>query len=226
MHNQITCVVDVVLLTLVDSKLSVALFQRQNPNEPAHGQWALPGGFIRDKIDESVLDTAQRVLMEKAGLEGIYLEQLQSFSGPERDPDRGWTLSVAHVALVPLEQVSKASRGEMKLVSVNALRSLPFDHKEIINAAVARVRTKSAYSSLPAHLLADEFTIPELQVAYEAVLGQAYNSSSFRRKLKDLDAIEAVSGQKKQVGLSAPAQIYRLKKPFRNQLATRSRGVV
>lgn len=228
MENRITNVVDIVLLTLRDGALHVALFRRDNPREPAHGLWALPGGFVRDAQDEDILATAERVLQEKAGLRGVYIEQLQVFSGRHRDPDRGWTLCVAFCALVPEPVLAASTRPDMKLVPVSQLRTLPFDHREIVQVAVERVRTKTAYSSLPVHLCGALFTIPELQSVYEAILGKPMNPSGFRRKLDDLDAIELVSGETRQEGRSRPARLYRARRSLQGHpapLATRDRGV-
>jgi len=221
-------VVDVVLLTLKAGELHVVLCQRDNPVGPAHGVWALPGGFVRPAQDADVLATAQRVLRDKAGLSGIYIEQLQVFSGRARDPDRGWTLCVAYCALVREPDLAQPTRADLRLVPVSQLPELPFDHHAIVQTAVERVRVKAAYSSLPVHLCGELFTIPELQSVYEAILGKPVNASSFRRKLEDLDAIEEVPGALRQEGRSRPAQLYRAKRspdaPL-TQLVTRDRGL-
>lgn len=226
--NNVCGVVDVVLLTLKDAALHVALFRRENPAEPAFGLWALPGGFIRPDEDVDVLATAERVLRAKAGLDSPYLEQLQVFSGAARDPDRRWTLCVAHYALVPMAPLQASTRGDMKLVNVRTLRGLPFDHKDIIEAAVQRVRSKSGYSSLPAYLCSPEFTLPELHAVYQAVMGRESNLASFRRQFADVMAgagIEEVPGKTRQEGRSRPAQLYRIVPRAFGSLGTRDRGL-
>ncbi len=87
--------VDVVLLTVSEGALQVSLVQRME--HPARGSWALPGGFVG--IKESLDAAAARVLAAKAGLEGVFLEQLYTFGEPDRDP-RTRVVSVAYYALV------------------------------------------------------------------------------------------------------------------------------
>lgn len=118
-------------------------------------------------------------------------------------------MSVAYYALVPdWEPLVGAG---LELVDVQDLRGLPFDHKEIIEAALQRVRNKSAYSSLPAYLCGPAFTLSQLQSVYEAVMGQSLNKVSFRRKLDELDMVEAIPGAMSTGAAHRPAQLYRLK---------------
>lgn len=208
--------VDAVLLTIVESELSVALLTRENA--PFAGHWALPGGFIQTDIDDSAKDAAARVLKDKTGVESPYLEEFGSFSGPVRDP-RGWSLTVVYYALAPV--VSP----RVQLFPVNKLPNLPFDHGQIVSGVVARVRSKASYSSLPVHLCPPEFTIPELHAAYEVVLGESINMANFRRKLVDLDLLEPIAGAQRSVGRSRPSQVYRVRKRFKDKLSVRERGL-
>ena len=65
-----------------------------------------------------------------------------------------------------------------------------FDHREILDYAVRRLQSKLGYSSLGFELLAEEFTLPELQHVYEAVLGVALNRGNFRRKVLEAGVVE------------------------------------
>ena len=208
--------VDVVLLTVVESELCVALHQRENA--PFAGNWALPGGYIRAATDDSAKAAAARVLKDKTEVQSPYLEEFGSFSGPARDP-RGWSLTVVYYALVPVVS------SRITLFPVNKLPNLPFDHAQIIARVVERVRSKSSYSSLPVHLCPPEFTIPELHAAYEVILGEAINMANFRRKLVDLDLLEPIVGLVRSAGRSRPSQVYRVKKRYRDKLSMRDRGL-
>ncbi|NDY93477.1 NUDIX hydrolase [Ideonella livida] len=218
----VICTVDIVLLTLVDAELQVALLQRDR--EPFQGALALPGGYIHPQEDDSAWDAAARVLRDKAGLPNPYLEQLATFSGPGRDP-RGWSLSVAYCALVPAAELAAPTAGPLVLRPVARLPSLPFDHRAIIDTAVARVRTKSQYSSLPVYLCGQVFTLPQLQAVYEAVLGEPVNKVSFRRKMDELAMLEPVEGAMTTGGAHRPAQLWRLRKPFERRLSLSERGL-
>ena len=219
----ILCTVDVVLLTLREGALHVLLVQRERA--PFADAWALPGGYIHAQEDADALASAARVLRDKAGLESPYLEQLATFSGLARDP-RGWSLAVAYCALVPLEvlDVDTLAAGT-KLVPVQNLPALPFDHGQIVQTALSRVRSKSQYSSLPVYLCGDQFTLPQLQAAYESVLGEPINKVSFRRKMDELAMLEPVPGALQGGGAHRPAQFYRLRPEFRRSLSLLARGL-
>ena len=213
------CTVDVVLLTLQHGALQVALLRRERA--PFAGALALPGGYIHTGEDVDAQASAARVLREKAGLQSPYLEQLATFSGAVRDP-RGWSLAVAYCALVPPDLLTTAP---LTLTPVAELPALPFDHRVMVDAAVARVRSKSQYSSMPVHLCAEPFTLPQLQAVYEAVLGEPLNKVSFRRKVDELAMLEAVPGALHSGGAHRPAQLYRVRPAFRQRLSLSARGL-
>lgn len=203
--------VDVVLLTLRDDRLTVVLAPRGV--EPFKGEPALLGGYVRVDEDKEAEATVARVLKEKAGLKGVYAEQLRTFSGRARDP-RGWSVSIAYMALLPIDRLARAT-SELVFRPADDPGRLPFDHGEIIAAARERLRTKGAYSTLPARLLPATFTLPEMQQVYEAVTGERLDQSSFRRKISDLSAVEPIPGEtRRSATVRRPAQLYRLSAPI------------
>lgn len=219
-HPQVLVSVDTVVLTLLDDALHVVLVRRQQ--SPFEGVWALPGGYIHAQEDADAQASAVRVLRDKAGIEGAYLEQLATFTGPARDP-RGWSVAIAYCALVPGAQLPQ--HADVKSVPVEALGHLPFDHRAIVEAALARVRNKSQYSSLPVHLCGPTFTLPQLQQLYENILGEPLNKVSFRRKMEEMQLLEAVPGAMHSGGAHRPAQLYRVRAPFQQALALSVRGL-
>ena len=220
--SPVICTVDAALLTLGDDGLAVALIKRDR--EPFKGIAALPGGFVHADTDMNARDAALRVLKDKTGIDVPYLEQLATFSGPARDP-RGWSVSIAYYALVPYALIESAGRQGVQLVSVERLHTLPFDHKAIVETAVERLRGKSQYSSLPCFLAGEAFTLPQLQRVYEALMGEPLNKVSFRRKMNEMDVLEPVDGQTGAPGAHRPAQLYRLRPQFRDQLQLLKRGL-
>lgn len=199
----------------------VALLKRNR--EPYKNVLALPGGYIHTE-DTDAREAALRVLKNKTGIDTPYLEQLATFSGPARDP-RGWSVSVAYYALVSIDVIEKAAHPDVELKSVDRPLSLPFDHKTIVDTAVARLRSKSQYSSLPCYLAGEIFTLPQLQRVYEALMNEAINKVSFRRKMTEMDMLEPIEGQMSSSGAHRPAQLYRLKSEFREQLQLLERGL-
>jgi 8-oxo-dGTP diphosphatase len=218
----IICTVDVVLLCLQANALHVVLLRRDKP--PFEGSHALPGGYIHPDEDTDTLDAAVRTLRQKTGILSPYLEQLGTFSGAGRDP-RGWSISIAYYALVPAELIERELGPGLQLQAVDRLRGLPFDHREIVLAAVDRVRNKSSYSSLPVYLCGEQFTLPRLQAVYEALLGEPINKVSFRRKMDELDMLEPVEGAMETGRANRPAQLYRLKSQYRKRLSLSGRAI-
>lgn len=222
MFPTIIASIDIVLLTLNQGQLCVTLAPRDKA--PFEGINALPGGYIHAQEDSNCLAAAVRILREKTGITPPYLEQLQTFAGASRDP-RGWSISIAYFALVPAEVIAVADHPGVSLCLVDKLGFLPFDHNDMIASAVDRIRNKSQYSSLPCHLAGETFTLPKLQKIYEACLGETLNKVSFRRKMDEMDVLEAIHGQTETGGAHRPAQIYRLKPEFKDCLQLLARGL-
>ena len=211
MDQSIIVTVDVVLFTLHDEKLKLALLRRQR--EPYARQLALPGGYIHTETDRGSRAAAERVLLNKTGIVSPYLEQLRTFTGGVRDP-RGWSVSIVYYALVHQSHLLIDNNHRVELFAVDVLPALPFDHNRIAAHATQRLRDKSAYSALPAYLLPELFTLTELQHTYEQVLDTQLDKSVFRRKLPELDFLEAVPEAIRE-GKHRPAQLYRLKPSVR-----------
>jgi 8-oxo-dGTP diphosphatase len=220
--SPVICSVDVVLLTVHDGSLQVALLERDH--DPFRGVLALPGGFIHPEEDRDTHDAARRMLRDKAGIVSPYLEQLATFSGRARDP-RGWSLSVAYYALVSHDVVARSGHRGVRLLPAADAEELPFDHARIVAAALERLQSKSSYSSLPVYLCGPTFTLPELQAVYELVLGEPINKVSFRRKMEELDLLEPIEGARTSGKAHRPAQLYRLREKFRKKLALTDRGL-
>jgi 8-oxo-dGTP diphosphatase len=210
------CFVDVAIFTAVGDRLSVLLIDRDR--EPDKGRPALPGGAIDDAGDADLDAAARRVLRTKAGVDGFFLEQLQTFGDRERD-ERGWSISVAYYALVPFEQLP--ADGAFRLADADKLPRLAFDHDRIVASGLERLRAKAAYSTLPAHLLGEKFTLPELQRAYEVIMAGDKNArrlhaASFRRKILELDVLIPLDEHRPHGGRVSGrgGQLYRLKEPL------------
>jgi 8-oxo-dGTP diphosphatase len=187
--------VDVAIFALRNDRLTVLLVRRpSDPQDPFPGQWALPGGFVDVQQDSSLLACAVRKLKAKTGVTTPYLEQLGSWGDESRDP-RGWSTTHAYFALIQAPegdaQAPAPSLESQWFPADDALRKrLAFDHRQILSAAVARLRSKVEYTSLPAFLLREPFTLPQLQKTYEVVLGRAMDKSAFRKRMLDANFLE------------------------------------
>ena len=183
--------VDVVLLRLDGEHLCVLLDRRLA--SPFKGAWTLPGVAVR--VDETLQAAARRALQEKVMLDAeqvqeLPLEQLATFDALYRDP-RGRTVSVAYLGLTRSAMGQRGQDGtRWSPVAGLDHKEMPFDHGEILQAAVARLRGKLRYTNIAAHLLPGTFRIEDLQAIYEAVLDRKLNRANFRNKLLRIGLIQ------------------------------------
>ncbi|HHH29844.1 MAG TPA: NUDIX hydrolase [Polyangiaceae bacterium] len=201
--------VDVILFTIEGGKLRVLLICRDLP--PYLNEWALPGGFVR--IDESLDEAARRELLEEAGLEVRWLEQLYTFGDVDRDPARR-VISVAYFALIDASQLTPRAGGDARGVRWRDVRRLPklaFDHRRIIRYAHERLRYKTEYAPVAFQLLPDAFTLTDLQRVYEVIHGRDLDKRNFRRKVNSLEVLEP-TGERRKEGRGRPAALYRFRK--------------
>lgn len=202
--------VDIVLFTILQEELKVLLVKRKH--WPFEGYWALPGGFIG--MAESLDDAAYRELKEETNVdrEAVYLEQLYTFGAPNRDP-RTRVITVAYFALVGADKIDPKAADDAADVgwfSAYHPLKLAFDHAEILNYAITRLRYKLEYSAVGFQLLPETFTLRELQQAYEIILGEKLDKGNFRSKLRKTDVIEPTKRYRETGGRPARLYQYRL----------------
>ncbi|MDH3499655.1 MAG: NUDIX hydrolase [Acidimicrobiia bacterium] len=205
--------VDIVLLTVAD-EFSVMLVRRGV--DPFAGVLALPGGFVLP--DESVEDAAHRELAEETGLSasalpGVHLEQLATFGDVGRDP-RMRVVSVAYLGLSRLTPLptagTDAADAQWLPVSTALAGHLAFDHREMLEAAVERVRAKLEYTTLATTLAGEAFTLGDLHRIYEIVWNEELDLANFRRKVLATDGfVESTGAKRVSTAGGAPATVYR-----------------
>jgi 8-oxo-dGTP diphosphatase len=205
--------VDLVILTLRDSRLQVLLVERGG--EPYKGALALPGGFLRH-AEEDIAAAAHRELAEEANLnvETLRLEQLGVYGDPGRDP-RGRVVSVAYLAIAPrlpepVAGTDAASAGWRPADEVlSGGLELAFDHRRIIEDGVDRARVKLEHSSLATVFCGPVFTISDLQEVYEAVWGISLDPRNFYRKVQKTDGFIVAAGSARKPATGRPARLFK-----------------
>jgi 8-oxo-dGTP diphosphatase len=206
-YKQPSVTVDVVIFTIRDDDLKVLLVKRGV--EPFKNKWAIPGGFV--KMNESLEEAAKRELEEETGVKNVYLEQLYTFGKINRDP-RGRVITVSYMALTNSNKINlKASTdvSEASWFSIKKLPSLAFDHKEILDYALKRMKWKFEYTAVGFSLLPNKFRISELQNLYEIVFDKKFDKRNFSKKVHSLKILKEM-GMEKNVSYR-PAKLYKLK---------------
>lgn len=191
--------VDTAVLTLDDAHGLVVLQVRR-----ASGRgWALPGTFLHP--GERLADAVDRSLRVKANVVGLHPRQLHVFDDPHRD-DRGWVLSVAHVDVVQPSRLESRFPATTRLMPVGAPGRLPYDHADIVARAVDYLRIRYADRPDPDGLLGEQFTIRELRMAHEQVIGHALQRDWFRRTMEPQ---LVATGTMASGGRGRPAELFR-----------------
>lgn len=195
------------------NRLLVLLVMRHE--EPFLGQWSLPGTLVRK--GESLEDAAYRILSEKIRVRNLYLEQLYTFGGPDRDPREAEDsygvryLSVSYFALVRFAEAELIADGVSGIAwyPLDQIPQLAFDHNKILEYGHHRLRNKLEYSPVAFDVLPELFTLSDLYQLYTTVLGENFSDySNFRSRLLKLGFLSD-TGVKVSRGAGRPASLYR-----------------
>ncbi|WP_437395773.1 NUDIX hydrolase [Flagellimonas lutimaris] len=174
------------------------------------GLFALPGGFVRR--NESLDEAVAKGVVERTGIDNIYLEQFQTFGGLDRfdskamerilemnglDPKANeWLLdrfiSIAYYALINFEEVNPvpdALADSIDWYSFDELPPLMMDHLEIVQKALETLRSNLDRKLLGMNLLPEKFTMRELQSVYEKIMGEPFKRTAFHRKMLATNAL-------------------------------------
>ena len=197
---------DIAVLGLNEGNLSVLLIARGE--EPYRGAWALPGGFLRP--DETVEACAVRELQEETGVRAE-VDLVGVFSAPERDP-RERVVSVAWLACV--DHAATRLRAGTDAAGARwwpfpELPPLAFDHELIVATARGKAANLARERPLAARLLPETFTLTELQLAQEALLGRPLDKRNFRREVMEAGWVQPTGETRR--GQHRPAEVWRLK---------------
>jgi 8-oxo-dGTP diphosphatase len=170
---------DCVIFGFDGIKLHVLLIERGG--EPYKGMWAFPGGFL--KMEEDAEQGALRELKEETNLTAKYIEQFYTFSDPHRDP-RERIISIAYYALVKIQEVKGGDdAAKAQWFAIDEIPRLAFDHDRILRKAMVKLRERIHFQPIGFELLPEKFTLKELQMLYEAILGVQFDRRNFAKKM-------------------------------------------
>lgn len=173
--------------------------------------WTLPVGFIKKHV--SLDDAAIRILQNRTGLQLPFLEQFYTFGSTERRTMNGnilresnfkyistefaeWVnerfIGTGYLSLVNIDKC-KVTPDEIsdscEWVSINELPELLYDHTEMVNKALKKIRMELNYLPIGISMLDDKFTMKELRSLYESILQKELDRGNFQKKMLKLDIL-------------------------------------
>lgn len=130
--------VDCIVFLKSEDSIKLLLVERERP--PYRGQWAFPGGFV--EMNETLEQAASRELEEETGLKEILLQQMFTFSAPDRDP-RDRIITTAFIGVTDCSQCKLVAGDDAANAQWFPLENHPklaFDHEEILTMAVEKLK--------------------------------------------------------------------------------------
>ncbi len=209
--------IDCVLFGFDGNELKILLIERNE--EPFKDWWALPGNLVH--IDESIDQSAKRILKELTGLSDIYMEQYFAFGEVDRHP-QGRVISVAYYAMLRLggekpvkPQISFAKTAQW--TNIAELPKLAFDHLNILNKGLEKIKRRIRHLPLAFELLPEKFTLTQVQSVYELILGKKLDKRNFRKKILSFGVLKELDEKQRGVSFRA-ATLYKFDKRKYNKL--------
>jgi ADP-ribose pyrophosphatase YjhB (NUDIX family) len=207
-QNRILVAIDCIIFGFDGKDIKLLLVKRGF--EPEKDKWSLMGGFLQP--NETLDEAANTILKQLTGLEGVYMEQLYTFSDKTRDPEER-TISVVYFALVDIgkyeTQITDQYQAEWFLLTKKP--RLIFDHDDMVRLARKYLRYKATLHPILFELLPDKFTIPQLQNLFEGIYDTIFDNRNFTRKLLSTGLILKQTAKDKS-GSKKGAYYYKLDK--------------
>ena len=209
--------VDCIIFGFDYRQLKLLLIKRNF--QPQKGKWSLVGGFLN--AEETLDQSALRILNTLTGLNDIYLEQLYTYGEIKRDPGER-VLSTAYYALINAEDYHLPINREStaKWFPIEKIPSLIFDHNIMVDKAMRRLRRKSLSQPIGFELLPEKFTIPQMQKLYEAIHQRDLDKRNFRKKILSMGLLKKLE-EKQKSGSRKGAYFYRFDKEKYDDLVSR-----
>lgn len=185
-QTRVLIAVDCIIFGFDGSDYKLLLIQRGFA--PEKEKWSLMGGFL--KRDETLDMAADRVLKQLTGLHDVYMEEMNAFSEPNRDPIER-VVAIAYVALIDIEKYKTQINDDYQArwFSMKALPKMIFDHAQMVEKAMHQLRYKAAFHPILFELLPEKFTLPQLQAMYEGLYDTKIDKRNFTRKLLATDLL-------------------------------------
>ena len=198
-----------------DGILKILLIRRDM--DPYRGYWMLPTSLLLS--NETIEECANEALYDWVGLKDVHLEQCNVYSNLNRIPVErviGNSL-VGIVDIQTFEWKRKKRNDELVWFPVNEIPKVVYDHFEAIEDAVKYIRKRLKNINYLKNLFPSDFSLPELQLLYEQVLGHSLDRRNFRKKIMNMDVLDD-TGDKNELTNGRPAKLYKFKSDVSDDL--------
>jgi len=204
--------VDCVIFCYDNKELKVLLIK--SDLKEFSGLYSLLGDLVRP--DEDLDSASYRILQERTGMEDVYLEQVHTFGGINRHPS-GRVITTAYYSLIDAKhQKLKLNNNDLHWLSVKGLKQLAFDHREIVDTCLNRLREQVMEHPLIFNLLPEKFCLRELQELYQSILAVDLDRRNFRKKIAVKDWLLDLNEMEVNVP-HRPGKLYTLKPEFKGE---------
>jgi hypothetical protein len=213
-EDKIYLAVDCIILAFKGNAIHVLIIKRKF--EPLKGERSLMGGFV--KANESLDETVARVVFEYTGIQDVYMEQVGTYGDIGRDIGER-VISVVYYALIDMEMFDEKleKKHNAEWVNINDVGPLILDHNDFLKDTIHLMKQRTATRPVGFNLLPEKFTLPQLQLLYEAIHQRPLDKRNFRKKLLEMDILEKLEEKDKQFSKKG-AYYYRFNKEKYNRL--------
>ena len=197
-------------------KGNVKILLLKKETEPYRGYWFLPRCMLLE--EEMVEEAAKQVAYEFAGINTIDFLIDTIFSDPSRIPDER-ILGISTIGLTDSVTISLKQEGtnyEYSWFSIGSLPKMIYDHSKIAHKAIEDLKQILNSFTNMRQIFPSDFTLPELQKAYEEIWKETFDRRNFRKKIMSLDILEE-TGDSNFGESGRPAKLYRFKEDLNDK---------
>ncbi|HRP55160.1 NUDIX domain-containing protein [Agriterribacter sp.] len=196
--------VDCVIFGFEDYKLKVLLIK--SDMLPYEDHWSLLGDIVNP--DEDIDAAVSRIVKDRTGLNDVYMEQVRTFGKVNRHP-KGRVITTAYCSLLNIRHNElKILDNELHWHDVQEIKEMAFDHMEILDACRNWLQYRVQKHPLGLRLLETEFSLRDLQLLYETILGEKMDRRNFRKKFFSMELLIDTGIMEKNVP-HRPGKLYR-----------------
>jgi 8-oxo-dGTP diphosphatase len=182
-YPAIPITVDCVIFGFDENELKVLLIR--SDLQYFEGKWSLLGDILNET--EDLHDAAYRILLQRTGMNDVFLDQVKAFGSPNRHPG-GRVITVAYCSLLNIKHHElKIRDNELHWHNVSNLCNMAFDHQQIVEECYQWLKKRIQEHPLAFNLLPEKFSLRQLQNLYEAILGVELDRRNFRKKFFAMD---------------------------------------